>query len=78
MGWVVYDQRTGHMQKYYKLARTAKSIVTQHNTEREHDGWIYTPHSLWACCSYSDYEGVLMGLRGDELKMWCWVRSVGQ
>jgi hypothetical protein len=78
MGWIVYDQRTGHMQKYYKLARTAKSIVTQHNTEREYDDWIYRPHSLWACCSYTDYEGVLMGLRGDELKMWQWVRSAGQ
>jgi hypothetical protein len=66
------------MQKYYKLARTAKSIVTQHNTEREYDDWIYRPHSLWACCAYADYEGVLMGLRGDELKMWQWVRSAGQ
>ena len=78
MGWIVYDQRTGHMQKYYKLARTARRIVTQHNTEREHDGWTYRPRSQWACCSYTDYEGVLMGLRGDELKMWQWVRSAGQ
>ncbi len=70
MGWVVYDQRSGHMQKYYKLARTAKSVVTQHNTERDHGDWVYRPHSLWACCSYQDYEGILMGLRGDAFRMW--------
>lgn len=71
MGWVVYDTRDGAMQKYYKLARTAKSVVTQHNTERDMgDGWIYRPHSLWACCSYRDYEGILMGLRGDAFRMW--------
>ena len=70
MGWVVYDARTGHLQKYYKLARTAKSIVTQHNTEREYESWIYRPQSTWACCSYRDYEGILMGLRGDAFRMW--------
>jgi hypothetical protein len=70
MGWVVYDQRTGHMQKYYKLARTAKSVVTQHNTERVYEDWVYTPSSQWACCSYRDYEGILMGLRGEQFKMW--------
>ena len=69
-GWIVYDARTGHMQKYYKLARTAKSIVTQHNQERDYGGYTYRPQSLWACCSYRDYEGVLMGLRGEALKMW--------
>ena len=37
MGWVVYDEKSGHMQKYYKLASTAKRIVTQHNTEREYN-----------------------------------------
>ena len=75
MGWVVYDQRSGHMQKYYKLQSTAKRIVTQHNTEREMDGYYYRPHSLWACCSYSDYEGILMGLRGDRFKMWQFVKN---
>jgi hypothetical protein len=58
------------MQKYYKLASTAKRICTQHNTEREHDGWFYRPQSTWAFCSYRDYEGILMGLRGEQFKMW--------
>ena len=70
MGWVVYDERTGWMEKYYKKAATARRIVTQHNTERQYDGWKYRPQSTWACCSYRDYEGVLMGLRGEALKMW--------
>jgi hypothetical protein len=69
-GWIVYDQRTGWMEKYYKKAATARRIVTQHNTERDHEGWVYRPQSTWACCSYRDYEGVLMGLRGEALKMW--------
>jgi len=70
MGFVVYDERSGHMQKYYKLASTARRIVTQHNTPRDYGDWQYTPSSTWACCSYRDYEGVLMGLKGDALRMW--------
>jgi hypothetical protein len=81
MGFVVYDEKSGHMQKYYKLASTAKRICTQHNTERTYDwgrvgaqmgmpNYTYRPQSTWAWCSYRDYEGVLMGLRGDALKMW--------
>lgn len=71
MGWVVYDSKSGHMQKYYKLASTAKRIVTQHNTERAYAmGYVYRPQSQWACCSYRDYEGILMGLRGEQFKMW--------
>ena len=71
MGWVVYDEKSGHMQKYYRLQSTAKRIVTQHNQERDyHWGYTYRPQSRWARCSYRDYEGVLMGLRGEALKMW--------
>jgi hypothetical protein len=81
MGWVVYDERSGHMQKYYKLAATAKRIVTQHNTERtydwgtQHGSYTYRPDRMWACCSYADYEGILMGLRGDKFRMWQFVRN---
>lgn len=75
MGWVVYDERSGHMQKYYKLHSTAKRIVTQHNTERDYDFYRYRPERTWACCSYADYEGILMGLRGDKFKMWQFVKN---
>ena len=77
MGWIVYDTRNGSMQKYYKKAATARRIVTQHNQERTYDwgspgvpSYTYRPDSTWACCSYRDYEGILMGLRDDALKMW--------
>jgi hypothetical protein len=63
------------MQKYYKTAAVARRIVTQHNTPRYHGDWIYTPQSEWACCSYQDYEGILMGLRGDKFRMWQWVKN---
>ena len=81
MGWVVYDQRSGHMQKYYKLHSTAKRIVTQHNTERSYDwgssagSYTYRPQSLWAFCSYADYEGILMGLRDEKFRMWQFVKN---
>jgi hypothetical protein len=63
------------MQKYYKLASTARRIVTQHNTEREHGFYTYRPGSEWACCSYADYEGILMGLREDKFRMWQFVKN---
>ena len=69
-GWVVYEEKSGHMQKYYKLAATAKRICTQHNTERDYDFYTYRPDRTWAFCSYRDYEGILMGLRGEQFKMW--------
>ena len=77
MGWIVYDTRNGRMEKYYKKAATARRIVTQHNQERTYDwgspgvpSYTYRPDSTWACCSYRDYEGILMGLEGPALKMW--------
>ena len=71
MGWVVYDTRTPQrIEKYYKKASTARRIVTQHNSERDYGFYQYRPSSLWACCSYQDYEGILMGLEGEALKMW--------
>jgi hypothetical protein len=71
MGWVVYEKASGHMQKYYKLASTAKSVVTKHNGQplepwQRRSNW----YREWACCSYRDYEGILMGLRGDEFRVW--------
>jgi len=70
MGWIVYDTRDGRMEKYYKKAATARRIVTVHNTPRDYGFYTYQPRSLWACCSYRDFEGILMGLKGDALKMW--------
>ena len=70
MGWIVYDERSGHMQKYYKLASTAKRICTLQNAGRINNRNPWRSQSLWAFCSYRDYEGILMGLRGEQFKMW--------
>jgi len=70
VGFVVYDQQSGRMERYYKSASTAKRICTQHNTERDYNFYVYRPARVWAFCSYRDYEGILMGLRGDALKVW--------
>ena len=75
MGWVVYDEQSGHMQKYYKLRSTARRIVTQHNQGRDYGFYNHQPQRLWACCSYADYEGILMGLRGERFRMWQFVKN---
>jgi hypothetical protein len=70
MGWVVYEQSTGDLIKYYRKASTARAQVTRHNTEVAAGRYWMRSNRERACCSYRDYEGVLMGLRGDQLKMW--------
>jgi len=79
-GWIVYEARSGRLEKYYKKASTARAQVTKHNTPREYDWgdagrYRYEPNEIWACCSYRDYEGILMGLRGDQFKMWQFCNS---
>ena len=75
MGWVVYEEKTGRAQKYYKMESVAKRICTQHNTEREYDFYTYRPDHRWIYCSYADYEGVLMGMQEPERKMWAFCRG---
>jgi hypothetical protein len=67
MGWVVYD-KSGRLIKYYKKPGPAKSAVTKYHKAIA-DGGYQWPEA-YACCSYRDFEGVLLGLRGAELKMW--------
>ena len=76
MGWVVYEEESGRLVNYYKTRAAARGVVTKHNTERTYDWgdgfgiYHYKPGAIWACCDYGQYEGVLMGLRGEALKMW--------
>ena len=67
MGWVTYDKH-GHMVKYYKKPGPAKAAVTRYRKEAQHYRNIYP--QIEGCCTYKDFEGILMGLRGDALKMW--------
>ena len=75
MGWVVYDVERGEMEKYYKLESSAKSLVTRSNNDRENSRFSWYRDRQLAYCSYRDYEGILMGLRGDEFRMWQFVNS---
>ena len=82
MGWVVFEESTGRAQKYYKTESVAKRICTQHNTERSYDWGVvgfspytYRPEQRWTYCSYADYEGVLMGMKEPERKMWAFCRG---
>jgi hypothetical protein len=72
MGWVVYVEETGRAKGYYRKASTAKGQATRHNNERQ---WNGKPYPVWLCCSYADYEGVLMGMQEPERKMWAFCRG---
>lgn len=67
MGWVVYDANSGRMIRYYKKIGPAKAAITRHQKDVNMYGYA-TPQISW--CSYVEYEGICMGLRGDEFKFW--------
>jgi hypothetical protein len=68
MGWVTYD-KNGNLVKYYKKPGPAKAAVTRSLKTSELYGYTVYPNIV-GCCTYRDFEGVLLGLRGAELKMW--------
>ena len=70
MGWVVYEKNSGDLIKYYKKPGVAKAQVTRHNSDVAAGRYWMRTNRERACCSYRDYEGVLMGLRDDQLKVW--------
>ena len=72
MGWVVFEEQSGRVKGYYSKASAAKGQVTRHNNARTYDG---RPYAVWLCCSYADYEGVLMGMKEPERKMWVFCRG---
>jgi hypothetical protein len=67
MGWVVYD-RDGRLIKYYKKSGPARAAVTRYHKAIAAGGYSYP--QAHGCCEYRDYEGILMGLQGAELKLW--------
>lgn len=74
MGWVVYRRESGHIERWYQHQSSAKRAVTRRKRDLEtHSQFVVGPHIDY--CSYADYEGVLMGLRGSELKMWQFCRK---
>lgn len=72
MGWIVYEETRGGLIKYHKKIGQAKAMVTRHNNLKRQGkfGWQWRSQDWLAWCEYQDYEGVLLGLRGAELKLW--------
>ncbi len=82
MGWIVYEEGSGRAMKYYKSKSVAQAQVTRHNNEiRDRPFWYRaSPYSsnrdrVWLFCSYADYEGVLMGMKEPERRMWACCRG---
>ena len=72
MGYIVYNTASGRAERYYKQERTAKQQATRLNNE---------PQSPWRTretfkhCSYAAYEGILLGLKDENLRYWTWLNS---
>jgi hypothetical protein len=72
MGYIVYSETTGRAERYYKLERTAKAQATRMNKEIQSP---WRERETFAHCSYAAYEGVLQGLKGDNLRFWQWMNG---
>lgn len=78
MGFVVYWENTGAVHRYFRKEGSAKAAVTKHRNEVARLVLEYTRAGLTfgnrdrtlAYCTFRDYEGVLMGLSGEDLRMW--------
>ena len=73
MGYIVYSVDSGRAERYYKLERTAKAQATRLNNEPAYRLLQHQKREQFAACSYAAYEGVLMGLKGDNLRYWTWM-----
>jgi hypothetical protein len=74
MGFVVFEESSGRVMKYCKKVGVAKGHCTRHNRELG-VGSAWRHNSPWTWCSYQDYEGVLMGMKEPERKMWAFCRG---
>ena len=83
MGYVVYEEETGRAIKYYRKESVAKAQVTKNNRSIDNTRLLrlqlgvpnYDRDRRWLYLSYAGYEGVLMGMREPERKMWAFVRG---
>ena len=83
MGFVVYEEETGRAVKYYRSERSAKAQVTKNNRGIDNTRLLrlqlgvpnYDRDRRWIYCSYAGYEGVLMGMKEPERKMWAFCRG---
>jgi hypothetical protein len=75
MGFIVYNTASGRAERYYKKEGVAKAQATKLNRcpYRSKYG-----AGEFVVCNYRDYEGVLMGVRGDALKYWSWLNTANR
>ena len=70
MGWIVYNTASGRADRYYALERTAKQQATKRNRDPYRSKY---EAGEWQAISYAAYEGVLMGLKAENLRYWSWL-----
>jgi len=75
MGWIVYNTASGRADRYYKQERIAKAQATKRNRDPWRSKW---ESGEWQAISYAAYEGVLMGLKAENLRYWDWMNSAGR
>ena len=72
MGFIVYNTASGRADRYYKKESIAKAQATKRNRDPFRNKY---ESGEWRAISYQAYEGVLMGLRGENLRYWEWVNN---
>jgi hypothetical protein len=75
MGFIVYNTASGRAERYYKKEGIAKAQATKLNRcpyRSKYDSGEFR------AIAYRDYEGVLMGVRGDALKYWSWLNTANR
>ena len=72
MGFIVYNTASGRAERYYKLERTAKQQATRMTNDPFRSKW---EAGKFKAIAYADYEGILMGLRGENLRFWSWLTN---
>jgi len=72
VGYIVYNTKSGRADRYYKLERTAKQQATKRNRDPYRSKW---EAGEWRAISYAAYEGVLMGLKDENLRYWSWLNG---
>lgn len=75
MGFVVFEEANGRAVKYYKREAAAKTAVTKQRNLVNTMPNVWGRNVLWIYSSYADYEGVLMGMKEPERRMWAFCRG---
>ncbi len=73
MGYIVYNTASGRAERYYKQLGTARAQATKLNRDPYRSKY---ESGQFEAVPYAAYEGILMGLRGDNLRFWAWTNHL--